>query len=437
MIKRLFLGLIGISIVVVGAVSAFASTPAPNYSETFDGTPATPLAWSGMNFDVQTHIRSSAQVTNPETTMAEHGPDCSAPPATHAVSTFEDSVFQCKDHLMTAINASDYGVIYLTPNVITNWANSESVITFDVSTKVNSVRDWWDIWVQPFDNSLALPFSTGDVDLNGEPSKFIHVEGQYFNGEQMFRGYTQSGELNNCWWCTIPKSQESAIARDTYELRISSNHVSFKNLTKNITWFDQNTTLGFNSGTFTFGHHSYTPDKDNSGIPGTWHWDNISISNSTSFTLLKASPRQITNNQQFTFPPAPVNSYLRFSAIGLVKINGVSVSPVNPINHRDHFSSYFIPIPQGSTSVTIQFSNDSWYTGPFAAKDAYIWSQSDSVVTTPTNTTVPTSTQTPTPTVIPTSIPTNTPTAITYRCQRRNPNRSWTTVWTGSGGTCP
>lgn len=55
----------------------------------------------------------------------------------------------------------------------------------------------------------------------------------------------------------------------------------------------------------------------------------------------------------------------------------------------------------------------------------------------PTNTPAPTATPTATATVGP-ATPTPTSTPATYRCQRRNANGSWTTVWSQvGGGSCP
>jgi hypothetical protein len=59
--------------------------------------------------------------------------------------------------------------------------------------------------------------------------------------------------------------------------------------------------------------------------------------------------------------------------------------------------------------------------------------------TTPANTPTPTVTPVPpTATATMTPTPTNTPTPVTYRCQRRNPNGTYTTVWVRpGGGSCP
>ena len=65
---------------------------------------------------------------------AAHGPGCEPPPATHPTSDYGDAVYLCKDHMMTAINAGGYGMIYLTPDRQIDFSEGEATIRFDVST---------------------------------------------------------------------------------------------------------------------------------------------------------------------------------------------------------------------------------------------------------------------------------------------------------------
>ena len=88
---------------------------------------------------------------------AQHGGDCSAPPNAHAVNQYDDAVYLCNNHLMTAINASGYGLIYLTPSQMVDLSGGEAAITFNLSTLRTSVRDWVDIWLTPYDEHLQLP----------------------------------------------------------------------------------------------------------------------------------------------------------------------------------------------------------------------------------------------------------------------------------------
>ena len=41
------------------------------------------------------------------------------------MSSAEMTVFRCKDHVMTAIRADDYGVIYLTPDRLLDWSDGD------------------------------------------------------------------------------------------------------------------------------------------------------------------------------------------------------------------------------------------------------------------------------------------------------------------------
>jgi hypothetical protein len=151
--------------------------------------------------------------------------------------------------------------------------------------------------------------------------------------------------------------------------------------------------LTWTRGTISLGHHSYTPDKackpwaTEPGCATTWHWDNLSISPSIPFTMIRAEQRYVwegwwydrtdDSERTLTFPePAPPNSYLRFSAIGTVTLDGVPVAPLAGPNYdKGHFSSYFLPIPEGTRSVVYKGGPDGWWNDNPTLKDAAIWSQ--------------------------------------------------------------
>jgi hypothetical protein len=208
---------------------------------------------------------------------------------------------------------------------------------------------------------------------------------------------------------------EAAI-RQTFKITASRTNFRFERLASNegsaVVYFDKTFgDIGFCEGVFQMAHHSYNPQKDNSGVPATWHWDEVEMSNSKPFTIIKANQRFTTGGTVHFAAPAPANSWLRFSGIGTVKVDGVTVAPVEFIGHPEHFSSYFVPIAQGKTSVTFAFSADTWYAGPFRAKDISIWSKSVSNEPTPTPTTAPTLTPVPSATLEPSHTPTATATA--------------------------
>ncbi len=448
---------IAIGLALVGAVglsTALATFSGNPPTETFDGNPASPQAFLDAEFDVQVHVRGPEHWYSLEPVAAQHGPDCSAPPATHTNTSYEGSVFQCRDHVMTALNASDYGVIYLTPNRILDFSEGGAV-QFDMSTLRMSTRDWVDIWITPYEDNLALPFDNGDVDLQGIPRRGIHVTMSTFNGETTFRcnridNFVQN-EVDSAWWDTIEGylrasgREPSATARDTFRLELSPSHLKFTSTTIP-GWTACDTaiaSLGFTKGVVQIGHHSYTPTKDDAGVPSTWHWDNISVEPSTPFSIIQADRRYVDGAQTVNFAsPAPAGSNLRFSANGIVEVNfggGWQAARIQPAQTNvDRTKSYWVPIPAGTQAV--QFRGQDTFNGPFFAKDFSIWSLSTSAPTATNSpastapatatatslpstatatTTAPTATSSPTP-VPPTPTPTAAP--IDDRCTNRDRN---------------
>jgi hypothetical protein len=124
----------------------------PNFSEPFNGAPAAPVPFSSPDWDVTVHSRDRTSWYNLEPMAPEHGPACEPPPATHAHDpAYDVAVFLCRDHLMTAINAQGYALIYVTPNRLLDFSQGEAVLRIDVSTLRHSQRDWWDVWLSPYD----------------------------------------------------------------------------------------------------------------------------------------------------------------------------------------------------------------------------------------------------------------------------------------------
>lgn len=443
MFKKIGLMLAGLVTLAGVATATLASTPAPNFSATFDGTPSAPSTVPELiGWDVQVHSRDSGTWYNPESLLAQHGTDCSPAPATHLVDEYSESVFQCRDHFMTALNAGGYGLIYVTPPQLINFANG-GVVQFDLSTLRMSTRDWVDIWITPYNDNLTMPFDQGDVDLQGVPRRAVHVTMSAFNGQSTFRCNVVNNwvedEVPSNWWETLTHS--SATIRDTFKLEISPTHLKLTSPTMlygdGSPWTGCDTAisnLGWTSGIVQLGHHSYNPTKDNSGEPATWHWDNVSISPSIPFTIINADRRYVDSSTQVvTFnSPAPTGASLRFSANGsaiqysldngATWLNAVKQASETDV---DRFKGYQTNIPAGTQSVRIRGNNT--FNGPFFAQDFFIWSLttgSPTVTNTPTNTAVATATNTNTPiptatntpTSTPTSIPTSTPTPVKRAC---------------------
>jgi hypothetical protein len=373
------------------------------FLETFDGTPGKPQPWSSPFWDIQIHSRDSGSWHTLEPMQAAYGPQCEPPPKTHPTSgAYADSVFQCADRVMTAMNGSNYGVIYLTPNQMINFSSGEAVVQFDLSTLRASSRDWIDLWITPFYENVALPIHSG-VDLMGTPNHAVHIflnvgDAGIFKGE-VFREFTSTQLPVNSGLPYERILSPSANTLTTFELRLTGTHVKFGLPEHNLWWIDAVIPdLGWDTGVLQFGHHSYNPAQDCmystlACLPNTWHWDNLRINRAVPFIMIKADRRFIDKadpaNQTVTFAaPAPKNAYLRFSGVGTIEVslNGGPFQPAVKARsselpgmgdyHAEHMSSYWMAVPAGTRTVQFRFSDDGWYTTEYAmiAKDFAIWS---------------------------------------------------------------
>lgn len=365
------------------------------FRSTFDGDPAAPVSWPNIvdfeNWDVTVHRRSTDLTM--QGVNAHHGPNCEPPMTTHYVDTYEGSVFQCKNHVMTTLNDTGYGVIYLTPNQILDFSNGqEAVFRFDMSTLKTSSRDWIDLWITPFDENLQLPLDR-NVDLQGRPNNTVQIlmipeRGfvPFITRDGVTKEYRYGAE-GVSWWVgyddiLVPDPKR----RDTFELRISESSLKFCMPDYDMCYIDMpiETPLGWNQGIIQVGHHSYNPTKDGAGTANTWHWDNFEIENGIPFTNIKADRRYANPDAtgvQFD-APAPANAHLRFAGIGSnleVSFDGGVSWEFAQFNEQGndnyHFMSYWTPIPEGTTAV--QFRGGNWgnNSGPWHVRDIAIWSR--------------------------------------------------------------
>jgi hypothetical protein len=432
--KRLVLLGLGLFTLMGMAISLTSAEP---YAETFDGQPVTPLAFDGVDFDLQVHERGSRGTSLPFIN-AQHGVDCAGPPATHAVSDVANSVFICRDHLMTALNGDEYGMIYLTPNRMLDFGTSGTV-RFDVSTGDQSRRDWIDLWITPYADNLALPLQPDLPDAQGEPRNGIHLQQDFTENSwhlAVFRNGSRTvygGGINaNTSGAFVP----DFARRDTMEVTITPGRVRLTMPAYGLVLVDQVVSaLPFTQGVVQFGHHSYDPTKDGSGSPNTWHWDNFTIEPAIPFSITKAGgPNYIQNSTgTVTFPPAPAGAELRFSAVGPgVRVNGQVVAPRGSHAKLEQVASYSVPIPEGATSATVGVDESIWCGGHTCqAKDFHLWSLSSGANPTPsapaTNSATPTPPAIPSATLSPTAVPA-TPTAVatpTAPAIRRNCTLRW------------
>ena len=377
------------------------------FLEAFDTDPTSPTIWNPDNWDITVHLRSRDHYQIIHSMEADHGMDCAGPPATHRITTYEETVYSCKNHMMTAINAPGYGAIYLTPNHMVDFSEGEAIIRFNMSTFRKSGRDWIDLWISPFEDHVQLPLDDWLPDLQGEPKRGVHIRMDLQQASSSFSaGIIQNHETQPLE--TTPEGWQGYEAfltpdqrrRDVFELRLSKTHLAFGMPEYDFWWYDTDMpALDFEQGIVQFGHHSYNPTKDcDDGTcqPNTWHWDNVTISPAQPFTIIKATTRMTDasiNGGQVSFKsPAPADAFLRFSAIGTsleVSYDGgttwVAVQrQVQELNDEGHFSAYFTPIPEGTDAILLR--GQDWWGGSWHARDFSIWSQQEGSVSVSTET---------------------------------------------------
>jgi hypothetical protein len=414
----------------------------------FDGTPSTPQDFDDHvdfgDFGVSV-IQSdwNDHVVHPSHTIA-HGPNCEAPPTTHNVTTWNQNVFVCANHLMTGMAIGGYGVISLTKNELLDWSQGPAVFTFDMDTRKLNSRDWFDINVVPFEEMAAfwdsrcgndgvLPMRGIHIVDNGNPG----VDLGFFNGTGchtfVANGPAYFGGVNLSLDGPAPNQ---ASVRQPFKLTVTQGHVKFERLASAtadyILFFDADVPMDYTSGMVSWAEHNYDSNagadfrgSQGAGVAPSWHLDNFALTCNggpcQEVTLIKSPTVQIgtgTTNVHFD-AAAGANSYLQF--VGLANVtklsfnNGATWIEPNGILDEPHplMNSYMVPVPTGTQDVLIELQG--WY-GPALARDFHIWKKGSTPTATPTSTPVPptftpippTATSTPTPTEIP---PTNTPTS--------------------------
>jgi hypothetical protein len=390
----LSLGVLLVVSAMPASLSAAVAGQSGGWGTSFDGTPSSPLAWNPPDWDVQVHSRDRDTWKELEPMAAHHGPDCSAPPATHLTSSYEQAVYQCNNHVMTAINAGGYGAIYLTPNQLVDFSSGEAVVQFNMSTFRSANRDWADVWLSPFEDQLTLPLQAFLPDLTGEPRRAVHINMDSFNGGSVFRTSLVRNfvnqDLDGIWWMDYESFlAPSAVRRDTFELRISRTSLKFGMPQYDKWWVDTSfPDLGWDKAVLQLGHHSYTPMKEcgrrGGCAPNTWHWDELSISHAQPFTMLKAEQAWVDEETSttVTFPgAAPEGSFLRFSGIGAdlqVSFDGgqswQDAQMQRVIKVQDEvFRPYWTPVPPGTSSVEIR--GKPFWGGGWMARGISIWSE--------------------------------------------------------------
>lgn len=413
-------------------------------AETFDGAPSAPMPFRPANMDI-TIIGQRGSFTMTDPMNAHHGSNCesplvdvtepfnpiSNPLVTHPISTNEQIVFICRNHVMTAIRGDSYSAVYMTENKLLDFSNEEAVFTFEMSTLRQSSRDWVDFVIMPYDTNLQIPFQSGTT-----PRHAIHIEMINQVGLDRFRPWViRDFVTRSVTWNDIgyPRGFVTDPARrETFEIRLSQTRLSFCIPEYNHCWADNapiDPPLTWNQGVVQLNHKSYNPNKDDAAgclvigncMAGTWHWDNFNYNSFVPFSMIRAlSDNADANSPELIFPHnAPANAHLRFAArastVGgqqmQVSFNGGPWQDAIQQEVRNNpgdewFKSYWMPIPVGVARVRFRRADLSQY---WRVRDASIWSRNLPIEVT---TQIPTSIPTLEPTVIPTLEPTLAPTPI-------------------------
>ena len=367
------------------------------FLETFDGAPTDVAPYTSPNWDITRHNRDNDQLHQMTPMQADHGEQCGAAGDTHTVTDYEDLVYQCNNHVMTATyGKSQYGgysMIYLTPNQILD-TTGDFELSFDISTfQTNTARDWVDIWITPYDSNLQLTLDEWLPDLQGEPITSLHIRQQH-------ERFWTTDSIENGSITRLPHSVDvqtdhvtpSKMQRTRHVLRVTGDRMQFGLPEHNLWWYDgpvPPVLRGMNGAVVQLGHHSYTPDKDcGTGLcgPNTYHWDNISLTPAMGFAMIHADRRLISST---TAPhgaqlsdATPQNAHLRFAGIGdslEFSIDGGNTWQTPQLQQslhgqaRDHFKSYWTPVPAGITNI--QFRGTNWYGGEWAVRDISVWAR--------------------------------------------------------------
>ncbi len=370
-----------------------------SFLDEFDGDPSEPTPWMSADWDVTIHSRDWSTWEQLEPMELAHGPDCSPPPNRHTGTEYRQAVFNCKNHVMTAINAGGYAMIYLTPNHMVDFSAGESVINFDMSTQRFSARDWADVWITPYEKNIQLVLNEDIPDGNGTPQNGIQVEmveNIDINATRFDLRIFRDGVLTQLDGRQI--GYESFLTpdekkRETFELVISKNRIRFGLPEYDLWWIDTALDLDWDQGVVQFGHHSYNPYKacneDGTCGPGSWHWDNISIAPSKPFTIIQSDVRAIGDVNGVDgegvvnfASPAPADAHLRFAGFGddlEVSYDGRGSWEKAQLQEQvldpdgGVFVSYWTPIPEGVQQVHVRGKGGP--IGPFHARDFTIWAR--------------------------------------------------------------
>lgn len=368
----------------------------PVFLETFDLDPASPTPFeTTKKMTVSTNSRVGSTRDSLASMQADHGTDCAGPPNRHTVTQYRDAQFQCRNHMMTAISAGpdaldNYAVSMFSPNAILDFSAGEAVIQFDVSTLRRSKRDWFEVWITPYQDLQRIPVQD-HPSMQGPPKNGIVIALKSFTDTGSFdvevhKNFNESQIDGPVEWIGYEDFlTPSATVRSKFEIRITQDHIIVGMPDEPFYWISEPIPGGlpFDSGVVQFGHNSYDVfDCEGCSVgPNTWHWDNIYMAPAEPITALGANRRHVDNSSAsfVTFgSPAPADAHLQFTGIGFnLEVsfdNGATWDPVVTQHGREQhhwrYKNYWMPVPAGTTRV--DFRGDNPYDGHWQIQDISI-----------------------------------------------------------------
>jgi hypothetical protein len=444
---------------------AYVFAQAPVFTETFDGTPATPDSYTNPhNWDVYTQGFNEAEASGVlppgvRQSTAQHGPNCEPPgfPYTdtnsHPIRSVSDTVFICNGHVMTSPGLAGYAAVYMTVPAVLDFSGGEATLRFDMSTLITSARDWPEVTLMPLDEFQGLAFNqhgTQDsIDLSADGAPTWKVRQRSNGGPNNTDEHGAALRATGLQWDTILAHhglRPDLARRDTFELRISRTRVSvcmptygecivqdvplITNLDPAI-WHDQavvmlshrvyNAEKACSADQYDSQSIVHSPQGDANCPPNTWHWDNVTLQPSVPFQIISPTrPFLSLYLQSGRSPavdlaaPAPANAVLHFVSFGdpsslqVSADGGATWLTPTPRGiaagtaHSELGDYYTAPVPAGTRSVMFRGNNGFW--GSWAVEDVSVWSALGNVP--------PPVTPTPTPTASPTHVSTSTSTAV-------------------------
>lgn len=93
----------------------------------------------------------------------------------HPVLRYEDMIYACADHLMTAAYGAGASKLSLTPNHLLDTSSGSGVVEFAVSTYRTAGRDYWQVDLTPLATHLQLPEGDVVADANGKAANGFNI----------------------------------------------------------------------------------------------------------------------------------------------------------------------------------------------------------------------------------------------------------------------